>query len=485
MLKRKTKIVATLGPATNTPETIEAVLSAGADVIRLNLSHGTFDEHARALVMLREAAKKLNRPVAALVDLPGPKIRTGALIGGKAELIPGALIDIIDDEVTGDASRVSTTCKGLYRDVVKGQRLLLDDGLMELKVLGIDDKTIRCEVVAGGILRNNKGINLPDTALSAPALTERDLRGVDFAVEHGADYVALSFVRRPDEVVELKRLISEKGADIPVIAKIEKKEAIDSLDLIIKEAWGIMIARGDLGVELSPEAVPVLQKRIIQAANEAGKAVITATQMLESMITNPRPTRAEASDVANAVFDGTDCLMLSGETAIGRYASETIRIMSRIAGEAEEAILKQPRRTRRSDSPGGSFAQAVVCAAATAESEVNPKAIAVFTQSGDSARMLSKLRPSTPIVAFTPLEATRNRLSLLWGVEPLLIKFGEHTDEMICRAEAALLDNGIAAWGDTLIIVSGTKVGLRGATNMMKIDWIGSEECKLYLKKND
>ncbi|MBI5643278.1 MAG: pyruvate kinase [Deltaproteobacteria bacterium] len=482
--KRKTKIVATIGPSSSSPDVIENLLLAGVNVFRLNLSHGKLDTHSEAVSRIRAASRRLALPVSILMDLQGPKIRVGKL-KAPVELKRGQKITISAEEPDGDEKILSTTYKDLYRDVKPGDRILLDDGIIEARVLGVTGLMVECEVVYGGLLKENKGMNLPGVNVSAPSLSQKDIEDIKFGVSHGVDYIALSFVRKASDIVELKERLKEQGADIPVIAKIEKAEAVANLDAIFEEADGIMIARGDLGVELAAEEVPVLQKKLISKANEAGKLVITATQMLESMIENPRPTRAEASDVANAVFDGTDALMLSGETAVGKYPIKAVEMMVKIAREAEEAALAQKHLLRRKKPVAGSFAQAVAFAANAASNEVNSKAIVVFTQTGETARLLSKLRPTTRIIAFTPLETTWRRLALVWGVEPFTIEFGLHTDEMICRGEAALLDYGIAGLGDTIVVVSGTKVGMRGATNMMKIDWIGSEECKLYLKGRD
>ncbi|MBI5587002.1 MAG: pyruvate kinase [Deltaproteobacteria bacterium] len=479
---RKTKIVATLGPATSSLTAIEELIKAGVNVVRLNFSHGTREEHGRLISSVREVSKRLELPVGILLDLQGPRIRTGLIKGGGMELKPGQTIAITAKE-TGGPAVITTTYADLYRDVAPGDRILMDDGLIEARVLKVTGEDIECEVVYGGFLKEHKGMNLPGVNVSAPSLSEKDREDLDFGIDNGADFIALSFVRKAADIFELKERLKKKDAEIPIIAKIEKAEAIENLDSILEEADGIMIARGDLGVELSAEVIPVLQKKLISRANEAGKVVITATQMLESMIHNPRPTRAEASDVANAVFDGTDALMLSGETAVGKYAVKAVEMMVKIAGEAEEAAMAQKHFLRRKKAAAGSFAQAVAFAAHAAGAEVGAKAIVVFTQTGETARIISKTRPASPIVAFTPLEKTWRRMSITWGLQPFLIKFGGHTDEMICRGEAALLNYGLAGFGDTIVIVSGTKVGMRGATNMMKIDWIGSEECKLYIKK--
>ncbi len=484
---RKTKIVATIGPASRSPEMVEKLVRAGVNVMRLNLSHGSHSSHREAIAVIREVSARLNMPVAVLMDLQGPKIRVGALKEKVVELKDGSALTLTPEEIEGDETRITTTYKELYKDIGPGDRILIDDGLIEVKVTEVRGKEVDCVVIYGGPLSEHKGFNLPDVSVTAPALTEKDIEDIEFGVENEVDYIALSFVRKASDVTELKALLKHrlegKGKEIPVIAKIEKAEAIGNLDAIMEESDGIMIARGDLGVELSPERVPVLQKKIISFANEAGKVVITATQMLESMIKNPRPTRAEASDVANAVFDGTDALMLSAETASGKYPVRAVEIMARIASEAEEAALAHRYLLRRKGHEDGSFTQAVAFAAHAACTEVGAKAVVVFSESGDTARVMSKIRPISPIIAFTPRERTWRRLALIWGVQPFLIAYGEHTDEMICRGEAALLDNGLAALGDTIVILSGSKLGMRGATNMMKIDWIGSEECRIYLKK--
>lgn len=480
---RKTKIIATIGPATRSPEMVEGLLLAGANVVRLNFSHGTYEEHGEFIATVRGVAGRLNLPVAILLDLQGPRIRVGRIKGGSVVLTKGQRVTLLSEEDGGGAGAVTTTYRDLYKDVKPGNRVLMDDGLIEVRVLDVSGQRVECEVVYGGVLKEHKGMNLPGVNISASCLTEKDIDDLNFGIEKGVDFIALSFVRRAADIVELKSRLKGKDSEIQVIAKIEKGEAIADLNAIIEEADGVMIARGDLGVELSAEEIPVLQKKIISAANEAGKIVITATQMLESMIANPRPTRAEASDVANAVFDGTDALMLSGETAAGSYPVKAVEMMSRIAKEAEDAALAHKHMLRRKKFGTPSFAQAVAFAANAASNEVNARAIVVFTHSGETARLLSKLRPSTPIVAFTHGERAWRRMSLLWGIEPFMIGFGEHTDEMICMGEAALLDNGLAEAGDTVVVVSGTKVGMRGATNMMKIDWIGSAECKIYLKE--
>lgn len=479
---RRTKIIATIGPASNSPKIIDELLLAGVNVCRLNFSHGTHEEHRSVIMAIRSASLRLDLPVAILLDLRGPKIRTGRLEKGSVELKPGQMVNITTEDIKGDEKLISTTYKDLPRDVKPGDRILIDDGLIEVNVNKVNGNQVECRVIYGGVLQEHKGMNLPGVNVSAPSLSEKDKQDIDFGISQAVDYVALSFVRRASDVEALKDYMRDKGADLPIIAKIEKPEALDNLESIIEESDGIMVARGDLGVELSAEEVPTAQKKMISMANAAGKIVITATQMLESMINSPRPTRAEASDIANAVFDGTDALMLSGETAVGKYPVKAVEMMAKIAVQAEEADLNYRQLGRRKKTVASSFAQAVAFASYAASEELHSKAIVVFSQSGSTAKLVSKLRPPTPIITFTPVEETKRRLALVWGVRPFCIEFGGHTDEMVCRGEAAMLNNGLAELGDTIVVVSGTKVGMRGATNMMKIDKIGSEECKLFIK---
>ena len=486
---RRTKIVATLGPASTSGGLVSDLLHSGVNLFRLNLSHGDSAEHLEALNSVRKAAKALKLPVGVIADLQGPRIRTGLIKNKAVTLKPGAPISITIDEgegegLEGDERTITTTHKGLPNDVGPEDRILIDDGLIELNVKEVRGDIIDCVVVYGGELHEHKGINIPGVKLSVPALSKKDLADLDLAIKEGVDYIAASFVQSAEEIEHLKELIEEKGARIPVIAKIETLRAVEDLEMIINASDALMIARGDLGVELKPEKVPILQKKIIEMAVDAGKPVITATQMLESMINNPRPTRAEASDVANAVFDGTDAVMLSGETAIGQHPVKAVKTMAKIVieAEAEAEAINKSRFIRREPKKRSSFEEAVCFAAFAAANEVKAKAICVFTESGSTALKLSRLRPITPLVAFTPTEETLRSLTLAWGVQPYLIEFGEHTDEMICRGEAELLNLGLARIKDTVVIVSGTKVGMRGATNMMKVDWIGSDECKRFLK---
>lgn len=469
ILERRAKIVATLGPATDIPTVLEKMITAGMDVARFNFSHGTHADHKRRLQMVRRISKKLKKPVAVLLDLQGPKIRTGLLQNHKlVHLIKNNKFHITTKNKMGDANIVSTTYAHLPHDVKKGDPILLDDGRMRLEVLSKTDDTVACRVVYGGWLKEHAGINLPGTRISAPALTKKDLDDLKFGMEVGVDAVALSFVRQAKDVLQLKQILKQNKFYVPVIAKIERAEALDHLDEILQEAEGVMVARGDLGVELSFEKVPVLQKRIIRKANETGTMVITATQMLESMIDDPVPTRAEASDVANAIFDGTDCVMLSGETAKGKYPIESVAVMARIVREAERSHYEHDEDDSEHAHHRSSFAHAVVHAACQASDEVEAKAILVFSMTGGTVRMISKLKPRKPIIGIAPSEAVYRQMALCWGVHPIFGPMGTSTDEMIVLGEKAVLREKILSKGDKVVVVSGSQL-LRGSTNMMQI----------------
>ncbi len=465
----RTKIVATIGPASRSPEMLERLIVAGVNVVRLNFSHGEHHEHLAVLTSAREIAARLGRSVAILQDLCGPKIRTGKLAGGgPVELVPGARLTITTDEtVEGTSRRISTTYDPLPQDVHPGDRILLDDGNLEVRVLGVSGIDVECEVVHGGLLKPSKGMNLPGVRLSTPALTEKDKHDLAFGVRHGVDFVALSFVRQAKDVLEAKDMIRSLGGSAPLIAKIEKREAMDDLPSILEATDGVMVARGDLGVELSTEEVPTLQKRIIEMANGAGKTVITATQMLESMIERPRPTRAEASDVANAILDGTDAIMLSAETAAGRYPAESVATMAKIAGYTEEHYgARVPARTVA--GPGSMVARSLARVAATVAEELDCKLILVFTASGSTARLVSSYRPGAPIVAMTCVDDTYRRLALSWGVLPLRSSLAATTDEMITQGVALLKEKGMAQSGDTILMLGG-QTHTAGATNMLRV----------------
>jgi pyruvate kinase len=470
---RRAKIVCTLGPATSSPARIGALIDAGMDVARLNFSHGERDTHLRTLGAVRAEAEKRDRAVAVLLDVQGPKIRVGRFAEGEAELVPGARFVITTDpSILGDASRVSTTYAGLPGDVQVGSQILLDDGLLALEVIEVAEREVATIVRIGGLLKNNKGINLPDVAVSAPALTEKDRADLGFAVRNGVDYVALSFVRSADDVRQARALVTANGQSIPIIAKIEKPQAVERLDEIIAEADGIMVARGDLGVEMGPEKVPLIQKRIIEATNQRGKLVITATQMLESMIRNQRPTRAEASDVANAVLDGTDCLMLSGETAVGDHPIEAVRTMDRIIREVERSPLYRLNLEHPYlDMPVS--ANAIAHAAAIAARQMGIRNVAVVTDSGGAARLMSEYRPEASILALTTNEVTYRRLALYWGVVPLYIPPAATIDELFDHIEDLLRERNLARPGEYVVVTASVPVGAGETTNTLRIHRVG------------
>lgn len=465
---RKAKIVCTLGPATNSDEALAQLLRQGMDVARLNFSHGDHADHAVMIARLRRVAAAEGRSVALLADLQGPKIRTGRLAGHTpVTLVAGTAVTITPREVEGSATLLGTTLPTLAHEVQPGDRLLLSDGLMELRVCSVAGDDVQCEVLIGGLLKEHQGINIPGAAAGVPSLTEKDRADLAFALDQGVDLVALSFVRTAADVAELKRLIGDRPGAPPVIAKLEKPQAIEHLDAILEVADAVMVARGDLGVELPPERVPIIQKEIIRRAARFRKPVITATQMLESMIEHPRPTRAEASDVANAIFDGSDAVMLSGETAIGRYPAEAVAMMARIILEAEADLAARPPRDGL-EVGGLSIEEAICESVAHAARSLDMRAIAVFTQTGTTARLISKYRPPAPIYAFTPEPAVGRWLNLLWGVHPLLAEPGQSANHMSDLAERELLRLGAVAPGDTMAVVTGTRM-TSGSTNLMRL----------------
>jgi pyruvate kinase len=470
---RRTKIVATLGPACDDEATLRAMLAAGLDVARLNLSHGTHAEHAARARQVRALAAAAGRPLAVLLDLQGPKIRTEQLEGGRPVLLPtGGAFAITTRPLTGNAQEVSTSFAALPRDVTTGDRVLLDDGTIELRVRATTPDTVHCEVVHGGMLGEHKGINLPGIDVSAPALSEKDAADLRFGLDLDVDYIALSFVRHATDVQGVNEIIREMGKTTPVIAKLEKPEAITHLDAIMAAFDGVMVARGDLGVELAPERVPMLQKQIIHRAQQYGKVVITATQMLESMTQSPRPTRAEASDVANAICDGTDAVMLSGETAAGAYPAEAVAMMDRIARQAEGGPYTPPPAHHHH----GSHAHAVTHAACSLAGEVRAQAIVVFTRSGFSAHLVSQWRPAVPVFAYTCEATTFRRLSLWWGITPVHFPFAGSTDAMLATVSDDLLRRGAVAEGSTVVFVGSTPLLVRGRTNFVKLQTIGRRQ---------
>ncbi|MCZ6485465.1 MAG: pyruvate kinase [Acidobacteria bacterium] len=466
---RRAKIVATIGPASKSPEILQKLIQAGMDAARLNFSHGDYESHRQTIANIRKLSKALEKPVAILQDLQGPKIRTGQLENGTpVELIAGQHFVLTTNPVVGNKERVSTSYLALPQDLQPGNRILLSDGLIELKVLTTTSSGVECEVVAGGTLAENQGINLPKVDISVSSLTEKDIQDLEFGAEQEIDYLALSFIRKPQDILELKERLAEKNSDTPVIAKLEKPMAIENLDAIMDVCEGVMIARGDLGVEMAPEKVPVIQKHIIREANKKGKLVITATQMLESMIHNPRPTRAEASDVANAVLDGTDAVMLSGETAVGQYPVESVAMMANIIREAEKmGAESQPERFREPKTLA--FPEAVCDAAYHASKSIQARAIVAFTQSGSTARLISKYRPSTEILGLTPSSGIVNRMALYWGVQPSSMQAISNVDELIEALEKLLLEQHQVRVGDNLIILTGAPIVEKGHTSLMKL----------------
>lgn len=468
---RCAKIVATLGPATNSPETLRELVAAGMDVARLNLSHGSHDVHAETYRMVREASDASGRGVGILVDLQGPKIRLGKFASGPVLLENGAEFIVTTEDVPGDAHMVSTTYKGLPGDVKPGDKVLVDDGRVALEVVSVEGPRVITVVREGGRVSDNKGFNLPGAAMSVPALSDKDRDDLRWALRIGADMIALSFVRNAADIDDVHAIMAEEGVRLPVLAKVEKPQAVDNLEEIVAAFDGVMVARGDLGVELPLEMVPLVQKRAIQMCREAGKPVIVATQMLDSMITANRPTRAEASDVANAVLDGADALMLSGETSVGEHPALVIETMGRIIEHIEEQALDQ--LPPLNDTRFGSTARSLTRAAVQVAVDCGATHLIAFTETGMSARLVSRWRPPTRLLAFTPNPRVRSQLSLVWGVETFLVPQVAHTDDMVMQVDKALLDIGRATIGEKVVIVAGVPPGVPGTTNGMRVHKIG------------
>ena len=479
---RRAKIIATIGPACHSEAAMRDLLRLGMDVARLNFSHGSHEDHARNIERLRRAADREGQSVCILQDLQGPKIRTGRLERREpVEIKSGSTVIITPRDIAGTGTRISTTFPDLAREVEPGARILLTDGLIELRVRGTRGKDVICDVLNGGTLGEHQGINLPGVGLSIPALTPKDRKDLEFGLTHGVDAVALSFVRRAADVRTVKQIIAAHHGDIPVIAKLEKPQAIDHLEEILEVADGVMVARGDLGVEVAPEKVPVIQKQVIRRAAAWRKPVITATQMLESMIENPRPTRAEASDVANAIFDGSDAVMLSAETATGRYPREAVAMMARIIVEAECNMgdFTQPRRRR--DHRGLSVAETICESIAHSAEDLPMGAIVVFTETGNTARMISKHRPQVPIYAFTHSLPVVQRVNLYWGVHPVRCRQAKSAEQMVTMAEQELLRRGQLKPGDVLGVVAGTRQA-SGSTNFMRLHQVSTEEASAVVR---
>ena len=474
-MPRKTKIIATIGPASNNRDMLEKLVEAGMNVARLNFSHGNYETHGEIIQTIRSIARMMNRPVGILLDLQGPKIRVGKLQDGQpVRLKRNATFSITSRPIVGTAEIVSTTYQNLPEDVKKNDTILLDDGLIRLQVMSVRGDTVKCRVVNGGHLKENKGINLPGVIVSAPSLTEKDKRDVNFGIQNGVDFLALSFVRTAEDLQQNKSIMNKKGVSIPVIAKIEKPEAVENLSSILEEADGIMVARGDLGVELQPEQVPTIQKQIIYLSAKKNKPVITATQMLETMSANPIPTRAEASDVANAIFDGTDAVMLSGETASGRYPVKALRMMAKIADEAENSPFMKYNLQFGSDSTD-LITHAVAQSAVNILHEIKARCIVAFSVSGKTSKQISKQRPTAPVFAFTSRKEIYNRLALVWGVTPMYIPKINDAKRLVDSSEHLLLEKNHVQKGDLIVIVIG--LGLKeGSTNMIKIHRVGDDD---------
>ncbi|MEW5947141.1 MAG: pyruvate kinase [bacterium] len=475
---RRTTIIATIGPASCDGGVLEKLIRAGVDVCRLNFSHGDYRWHARVMRRVRQVSRKLDRHVAVMQDLSGPKIRVGEIEGGGVFLEKGSRVTLTTRRVTGARGVIPTTYGALPRDVKKNGKVLLDDGQIVLKALSTKADSVECSVLQGGYLKPHKGINLPGGRISAGALTRKDMEDLRFGLERGVDIVAISFVRSAGDVERVREEVRKAGADALVVAKIERPEGVRELKSILEVADGIMIARGDLGVEMAPEKVPVLQKHMIETANGRGRVVITATQMLESMVNSPRPTRAEASDVANAVFDGTDAVMLSGETAEGKYPVEAVEMMSRILREAEVKALRGGMLEAPSEYLRGAagFSGAVAEAACRLACDAGAKAIVTFSQSGTTSMLASKYRPPCLLVGATLHENVARRMSLFWGVRAVVFKKILSTESLVAGVEEMLLKRGIAARGDVVIITSGVPIGVSGTTNMLKVHRMGERD---------
>lgn len=480
-LLRRTKIVATLGPASSDPNVIKQLIAAGVNVFRLNFSHGSREVHQKNIELIRAEAARMGTPIGVLQDLQGPKIRTGVFAEGKVMLTEGQSFRLTcDDASPGDATRVGVTYTNLYTDVKVGDALLLDDGRLSLRVTGLRGETIETEVTLGGVLSNNKGINIPDADLSIPALTDKDMEDLLFGAELDVDWVAMSFVRSRDDLLLARHYLARAGSRAKLMAKIEKPSAVARFAEILEEVDGIMVARGDLGVELPPEQVPLIQKKLIRACVEAGKPVVTATQMLESMISSPTPTRAEASDVANAIYDGTDAIMLSAETAVGAYPVEAVKMMVRIARSVESDASYQANMRERYPQPDSSTADVVSLAACQTAHFLSAKMIVTFTSTGTTALRVAHNRPASPIFALTPSERAYRQLSIVWGVIPAMSEEVYTTDEMVEVANTKIVEimrqiTDVNV-GDRYVITAGVPFGMRGTTNLIRIESVRGEK---------
>ena len=472
---RKTKIVATIGPATNDVEAIKRLIRAGMNTARINFSHGTYESHGETVGKLKAAREELGAPVALMLDTKGPEIRTKTFGTGSVSLKKGQDFVLTTEDVVGDESRVSITYDDLADDLAVGSRILFDDGLIEMRVVKINGGDIQCTVVNDGELGSNKGINLPDSNVSLPSMTEKDIEDIKFGIRMDFDFLAASFVRTPKDVLEIRRILEENGGGhMQIIAKIENREGVENLESILEVADGIMVARGDMGVEIQPEEVPLIQKKMIKKANVAGKPVITATQMLESMVNNPRPTRAEASDVANAIFDGTDAIMLSGETAMGSYPIESVKMMDRIARRTEESLDYANNLSQGRSQNVINVTNAITYATCSVAADLHAACIVTVTKSGFTGRMVSKYRPNCPILVVATDERVWRRMALVWGVEAVVTTMADSDKELFETAGKCALETGLAKNGDIIVIVAGVPVGVTGTTNLMKVHVVGN-----------
>lgn len=472
---RKTKIVCTIGPTSESKEIFSELVKKGLNVARLNFSHGNHEEHLERIRMIKEVREELGIPIAILLDTKGPEIRTGDFEEGVAELKEGQEFILTTENVIGDESKCSISYDKLPEDVKKGDRILIDDGLIELEVIStLDNNNIKCRVNNGGVVKNKKGVNVPGVKINLPATTKKDISDIEFGIENGIDYIAASFIRKAEDVHEIRRILEKNNAHhIQIISKIENQEGLDNIDEIIEVSDGIMVARGDLGVEIPTEMVPLAQKEMISKCNKVGKPVITATQMLDSMMRNPRPTRAEVTDVANAIFDGTDAIMLSGETAAGKYPVEAVRTMANIAERTEQSLDYEAILKRRASDKETSVTYAVSHATCNTAHDLGASAIISATSSGFTARMVSKFRPKAPIIAATTRPEILRRLVLVWGVKPVLIKDVNSTDEIFELSIDKAKEHGYIENGDLVVITAGVPVGVSGATNLIKVHIVG------------
>ena len=471
---RRTKIVCTIGPASSGTAELDRLVAAGLDVARLNFSHGTHEEHAEVIARIREGEARWARPIAILQDLQGPKIRLGTFGpggGGRVDLEAGRPFTLCAPPVVGTAERASITHPEYLKDLRPGDEIWMDDGMIQLRVESATPEEVRCQVVVGGRISDHKGLSLPRVSLPMSCLTDKDRDDLRFGLGHGVDFVAVSFVRTADDIEEVRAFLRAQSADLPIVAKLERHEILANLPRILEKVDAVMVARGDLGVDVPIEDVPHIQKEIIRQARGAQVPVIVATQMLESMVTHIRPTRAEVSDVSTAIFDGADAIMLSAETATGRYPAEAVSVMARVAERADDAVQSLERERRR--RPGGTFQEAISDAAATAAFVLGARAIVAFTESGFSARLISQARPGVPIIALTPFVEVQRRLALSWGVVSRLLRKVKTTDEMVEEVEASLLNDGSVRPGDVIVIISGSPMWVRGTTNLLKLHRVG------------